>query len=221
MTVAEQARKLANELLTSYRCRMAPAQLRNTKLGAKLFHAQCSACHSATGHSDGPIAASLSPPPIVSADHGRAQEGSVFAIQKKLTHCVDGTSMPSFAKLSEQEGWAIAYSPPLWLIRMRSAKLVRSSGRIRHRPRRSPISTEGGDFNGVLRRRSPLCSVNRTRKLAHVARNLCKRADVGRRGLKQAYHCAAMTGKFFDRVRLNLLRIQRTQHIIPRAKFDL
>lgn len=108
-SVADQARKLAGELLTSYPVPMAPARLPDTKLGATLFQAQCAACHGATGHSDGPLAATLSPPPIVLADHSRAQERSVFAIQQILTHGVDGTAMPSFARLSEQERWAVAY----------------------------------------------------------------------------------------------------------------
>lgn len=108
-TVADQARKLAGELLTSYPVPMAPARLPDTRLGGTLFQAQCAACHGATGHSDGPLAATLSPPPIVLADHSRAQERSVFAIQQILTHGVDGTAMPSFAKLSEQERWALAY----------------------------------------------------------------------------------------------------------------
>lgn len=108
-TVADQARKLAGELLKSYPVPMAPVRLPDTKLGGTLFQAQCAACHGATGHSDGPLAATLNPPPIVLADHSRAQERSVFAIQQILTHGVDGTAMPSFARLSEQERWALAY----------------------------------------------------------------------------------------------------------------
>ena len=109
VTVADQARALAGELVANYPVPMAPTRLPDIKLGASLFQAQCSACHGATGHSDGPLAATLSPAPIVLADHGRAQERSVFAIQQILTHGVDGTAMPAFGHLSEQERWSIAY----------------------------------------------------------------------------------------------------------------
>ncbi|MFS9599223.1 c-type cytochrome, partial [Klebsiella variicola] len=58
---------------------------------------------------DGVLAAKLSPPPIALADHQRAQERSVFALQQIITRGVEGTSMPSFAQLTDDDRWALAY----------------------------------------------------------------------------------------------------------------
>lgn len=107
--VAARARALASGLVAAYPVPMAPKRVPDVKRGETLFQAQCAACHGASGHSDGPLAATLNPPPIVLADHGRARERSVFALQQIISHGVDGTAMPSFALLSEDDRWAIAY----------------------------------------------------------------------------------------------------------------
>jgi high-affinity iron transporter len=107
--VSEQAHSLAAALLAAYPVPMAPSRLPDLARGAALYQASCTACHGATGHADGPLAATLSPPPIALADHARARERSVFSIQQIVTNGVQGTSMPAFATLSDDDRWAIAY----------------------------------------------------------------------------------------------------------------
>jgi len=107
--VAEHAHSLAAAVLASYPVPMAPKRAPDLKRGGALFQAQCAACHGATGHSDGRLSSTLSPAPIVLADHDRARQRSVFALQQILSHGVDGTAMPSFAHLSEDDRWALAY----------------------------------------------------------------------------------------------------------------
>lgn len=108
-TVGEQARKLAGGLLEAYPVPMAPGKLPDLQQGAKLYQSQCASCHGVSGHADGPLAAKLSPPPIALADHERARERSVFALQQIITRGVEGTSMPAFAQLSDEDRWALAY----------------------------------------------------------------------------------------------------------------
>jgi high-affinity iron transporter len=107
--VSRQARALATALVANYPVPMAPARLPDLKRGAVLYQSNCAACHGVSGHSDGLISRTLNPPPIVLADHSRARERSVFAIQQIITHGVQGTSMPSFARFSEDDRWALAY----------------------------------------------------------------------------------------------------------------
>lgn len=107
--VGEQAHALAAALLAAFPVPLAPAKLPQLQLGAKLYQSQCASCHGVSGRADGPLAAKLSPPPIALADHDRARERSVFSLQQIITQGVKGTSMPSFAQLSEDERWAIAY----------------------------------------------------------------------------------------------------------------
>ena len=108
-TVGVQAHHLAAALLAAYPVPVSPLKSPNLQLGATLYQNLCASCHGVTGHADGPLAAKLSPPPIALADHSRARERSVFSLQQIITQGVDGTSMPSFAQLTDDERWAIAY----------------------------------------------------------------------------------------------------------------
>jgi high-affinity iron transporter len=108
-TVAVEARRIAAGLLAVYPVPMAPSTTPDLQLGSKLFVAQCASCHGQKGGGDGPLAATLNPPPIALSDHSRAQERSVFSLQQIISHGVSGTAMPSFAQLSENDRWAIAY----------------------------------------------------------------------------------------------------------------
>jgi high-affinity iron transporter len=107
--VAEQARGLAASLLAAYPVPMAPNKLPDLRRGAQLYAAQCASCHGAQGHGDGPLAAGMNPPPIALSDPERARERSVFSLQQIISHGVEGTAMPPFSQLSEDDRWAIAY----------------------------------------------------------------------------------------------------------------
>lgn len=106
--VAALAKTLGNHLLATYPVPLAPNTVPDTQLGAKIYAAQCASCHGATGHGDGPLAATLDPKPIVFSDKERARQRSIFALYQVVTQGIPGTSMPAFAQLSEQDRWAIA-----------------------------------------------------------------------------------------------------------------
>ncbi|MBS0307557.1 MAG: FTR1 family protein [Proteobacteria bacterium] len=107
--VGEQARVLGQVLLAAYPVQAAPSKAPGLQRGAALYQSQCASCHGATGLADGPLAAKLTPPPIALADHDRAKERSVFSLHQIITRGVAGTSMPSFAQLSDDDRWALAY----------------------------------------------------------------------------------------------------------------
>ncbi|RYE72402.1 MAG: cytochrome c, partial [Oxalobacteraceae bacterium] len=104
--VADQARHLADALLLAYPVQTTPTNTPDIKLGGRLYANQCAACHGISGRADGPLASQLNPPPIAFADHTRARERSVFALQQIITRGVPGTSMPSFTKLTDDDRWA-------------------------------------------------------------------------------------------------------------------
>ncbi len=108
-SVAGQAKALANVLLAAYPIPLAPAKTPDLQHGARLYQAQCAKCHGVQGHADGPLAASLHPPPIAFSDQERAGERSVFSLYQTTTRGVEGTAMPGFAALSEEDRWAVAY----------------------------------------------------------------------------------------------------------------
>lgn len=107
--VSTSARELAGALLTAYPVPVSPGRTPDLKLGARLFQAQCASCHGNLGHGDGPLAASLNPPPIALSGHDRAKERSLFALHQIITNGVKGTAMPTFAQLTDNERWAIAF----------------------------------------------------------------------------------------------------------------
>lgn len=107
--VADLAHSMANSLFAAYPVPVAPSRAPDLKLGARLYQQQCASCHGAQGHGDGPLAATLNPRPIAFSDRERARERSLFSLHQVITRGVEGTSMPSFAKLSDDERWALAF----------------------------------------------------------------------------------------------------------------
>lgn len=107
--VGEGARTLASALLAAYPVPLAPANAPDLKRGATLYQAQCASCHGDKGAGDGPLAAKLDPPPIAFTDRERARERSLFSLYQTITLGVEGTSMPAFKTLSEEERWVLAF----------------------------------------------------------------------------------------------------------------
>lgn len=107
--VANTAREIAAQLVAVYPVPMSPSTAPDVDMGKVLYAAQCASCHGAQGHGDGPLAASLSPPPIAFSDRDRAQNRSVFALYQIISSGVDGTGMPDFAHLTDEDRWALAY----------------------------------------------------------------------------------------------------------------
>lgn len=107
--VADHARALAEALLVAYPVPVAPSRPPSLQRGATLYQAQCASCHGAQGKGDGPLAATLTPPPIAFTDRDRARERSLFALHQTITRGVEGTSMPAFTALPDTDRWALSF----------------------------------------------------------------------------------------------------------------
>lgn len=107
--VAALARHLANGLLVSYPVGAVPASLPDLARAPSLYTSQCAACHGPSGHGDGPLASNLDPPPIAFADAARAARRSPFALYEAISQGIQGTAMPSFSSLSDEDRWALAF----------------------------------------------------------------------------------------------------------------
>lgn len=106
--VAGLANKANAQLVAAYPFPVAPKTLPDLERGRTLYTAQCASCHGATGRADGPLAASLEPPPIAFTDGERARARSLMALHQVISQGVDGTSMVSFASFPEEDRWALA-----------------------------------------------------------------------------------------------------------------
>lgn len=107
--VAARSRQLASRLLAAYPVPLVPRSLPDLAKGAKLYSENCASCHGANGNGQGPLARGMKPPPIAFIDRERARQRSLFALYQVIGQGLDGTAMPSFAQLSDEDRWALAF----------------------------------------------------------------------------------------------------------------
>lgn len=107
--VDRDARALGARLLAAYPVPLAPAGPPDLARGATLYAQQCASCHGATGAADTDAARALDPPPIAFTDNARARERSLFALYQVIGQGLEGTAMTSFAQLSPEDRWALAF----------------------------------------------------------------------------------------------------------------
>ncbi len=77
--------------------------------GAKVFKLNCASCHGANGMGDGPKAVSLNPPPRNFTAEKFKYGASVLQIYHTLTNGIQGTSMPAFDLLPEEDRMCLAH----------------------------------------------------------------------------------------------------------------
>lgn len=110
---AAQVAKIAHQanalLLKAYPMPVAPDHVPDLQVGARLYATHCASCHGVGGDADGIAAAGLDPAPIAFTDADRAASRSVLALYQVISQGVEGTSMASFAALSDDERWALAF----------------------------------------------------------------------------------------------------------------
>ncbi|HVQ07294.1 MAG TPA: cytochrome c/FTR1 family iron permease [Allosphingosinicella sp.] len=107
--VDRMARGLGTRLLAAYPVPLAPGAAPDLARGAQLYAQQCASCHGATGRADSDMARRLDPPPIAFADRVRARDRSLFGLYQVIGQGLEGTAMASFASLSPEDRWALAF----------------------------------------------------------------------------------------------------------------
>lgn len=100
---------MSSTIATNYAVSTAPRRPPPLDMGQQLFQQECATCHGVNGDGNGPQAAQLDPPPINFQDRGRQRERSVWGLYSAITQGVEGTAMPGFSQLSEEQRWALAF----------------------------------------------------------------------------------------------------------------
>jgi high-affinity iron transporter len=108
--IEKQARGLGSRLIAAYPVPLAPRRMPDLARGQALYAENCASCHGIAGDAKTPLAATLDPPPIAFADRERARERSLFALYQVIDQGLEGTAMPSFGRLSEEDKWALAFA---------------------------------------------------------------------------------------------------------------
>jgi high-affinity iron transporter len=107
--VTQAARELAHRVAVVYSVALSPRSVPDAAIGTRLYQARCAQCHGTDGRGDGPLAATLTPPPINFHDASRQSQRSVYSLYSTITLGVAGTAMRGFDDLSDNERWSLAF----------------------------------------------------------------------------------------------------------------
>ena len=110
--VAELAQTAKQKVISAYNIIPYPKQLPTLASGHTLYAENCAQCHGVTGRGDGPGASSMSPktpPPANFTDPERMAGLSPFKAFNTASFGIEGTAMASFAALSEEQRWQVAF----------------------------------------------------------------------------------------------------------------
>ena len=106
--VGTLSKALAKHLVAAYPVPLAPSNVPDVRLGAKVYAEHCASCHGMTGDGMGPVGKALNPLPVAFTNKERARQRSLFALYQAVSQGIDGTAMPAFGQLSEDDRWAVA-----------------------------------------------------------------------------------------------------------------
>lgn len=107
--ISAKASALRWAVIRAYNVQVTPRSVPDLKRGATLYATQCAACHGVTGRGDGLSAKGLDPKPSDFHDLNRMAQRSAYGLYNAVTLGVDGTAMASFAQMSEEDRWALAF----------------------------------------------------------------------------------------------------------------
>ena len=110
--VAELAKSTKEKLITAYSILPYPRRLPAFADGQKIYTENCAQCHGATGKGDGSGRESMNPKtplPANFTDPERIGGLSPFKAFNTASFGIEGTAMASFAALSDEQRWQVAF----------------------------------------------------------------------------------------------------------------
>lgn len=107
--VVDGAGKLARALIATAQLSRAPRRVPDLELGHRVYVANCQLCHGPRGDGDAPAGKALKPPAASFHDPARIGPLTPYKAFNTTTFGVQGTGMPPFPALTDDERWAVAF----------------------------------------------------------------------------------------------------------------
>ena len=110
--VPQLAQQIKDRLIKAHNIVPYPRRLPSLASGKKIYDDNCAQCHGATGKGDGPGRDSMNPKtplPANFTDAERIGGLSPFKAFNTASFGIEGTAMASFAALSEEQRWQVAF----------------------------------------------------------------------------------------------------------------
>jgi high-affinity iron transporter len=111
-SISELTRYAKEKLIAAYNIVPYPKRFPSLAKGKKIFEDNCAQCHGPSGHGDGPGRESMNPktpPPANFHDPERMAGLSPFKAFNTASFGIEGTAMPSFSALPEEQRWEVAF----------------------------------------------------------------------------------------------------------------
>lgn len=107
--IAALTERLRTEVIKRTGLPTAPTAWPDLAAGKRIYAEQCASCHGVDGKGDGPAAKGMEPPAADFHDAMRMNALTPFQAFNTTRSGVQGTGMPAFATLTEDETWATAF----------------------------------------------------------------------------------------------------------------
>jgi high-affinity iron transporter len=107
--VARDCRTLVDDMAKAGGLRRSPRAAPDLANGARLYQGSCAICHAADGSGRTAAAAGQEPPPADLRSAVRMGPYTAYRAFNVLALGVEGTAMPSYPTLSEDERWALSF----------------------------------------------------------------------------------------------------------------
>lgn len=101
--------KINQQIIKVTGFKSAPSGWPDLDRGKMVYRLNCASCHGASGGGDGKLAVNLTPPPADLSSDALMKAISPFEAYNTVHLGVQGTAMPAFSKLSEDEAWDVAF----------------------------------------------------------------------------------------------------------------